>query len=556
MDESVACSETAPFGGAVNFSVENAAKDVVRHEYWFDGQAAHGWITGNPATVALKPPHEGRNTLHVRSFDSAQHAGRPADFRLFVKAASPPVGDWSFDDGSGTNAADSAATPHPLTVYGGGAFDDAGRDGKSLQLDGVNDYAETPTAVVDTTKSFTISAWARLWTASDAVVVSGAGNIASAFQLSYSAAAKQWVFQRATTDAMSPAVIKAVSDEPAVLGTWTHLAGVYDSGTSQLQLYVNGRRQGQGTATYPFDKAWKAAGPLSVGRGLYNDAYRSSFPGSIDRVQVWQRALYDYQVMAVTDVKKDGQAVVSPAARWRLDDAAPGADQIWRTSETVYGANMVISGFGSGADQSAPFVEDDDRGKVLQFTGAATEALSLSRPVVDAGTTFSVAVWVKLADPTKPAVVARQAGTDRDAWRLAWQPGAPGAFGGQWEFTRAPSGAGDESKAVFPEDYDAFANDEWRLLIGTYNANAPSPTEAGQLGAIDLTMNSITRDQGLVAHTSPYRLGSTVIGKGRTAGGEFAGLVDDFRMYVGPLAGGAICTEFPEIGSTNCPTAG
>ncbi|GAA1702026.1 LamG domain-containing protein [Kribbella yunnanensis] len=558
MDASTVCDEVAPFASAVDFTVKAAATstDVVRHEYWFDGQAARGSITGKTGTVALKPPHEGRNTLHVRSFDSANHAGRPADFRLFVKAASPPVGDWSFDDGTGTSAADASATPHPLTLYGGATFDDAGRDGKSLQLDGVNDYAETAAPVVDTSKGFTISAWARLWTSSDAVVLGQAGNIASAYQLGYSASAKRWIFQRATTDTMSPAIIKASSDEPAVLGAWTHLAGVYDSGTSQLQLYVNGRLQTQGTATYPFDKAWKAAGSFSVGRGQYNDVFQHHFPGSIDRVQVWQRALYDYQTMAGTNVKQDEVAVVSAAAKWPLDGASQGSDQVWRTTESVYGANMVISGFGSTADQSTPFVEDDQRGKVLQFTGAASEALSLPRPVVDAGTTFSVAAWIKLADPTKPAVVARQAGSDRDAWRLEWKPGAPGAFGGQWQFSHARASVNQEDTAIFPEDYDNFANDEWRLLIGTYNANAPSPTNERELGAIDLTMNMRTRDQGLVAHTSPYRLGSTVVGKGRTAGGEFAGLIDDFRMYVGPLAGpAAICREFPEIGSDVCPAS-
>ncbi|WP_165956692.1 LamG domain-containing protein [Kribbella antibiotica] len=470
-----------------------------------------------------------------------------------VQSAAPPVSDWSFDDGTGTTAADKATPAHPLTVSGGGAFDDAGRDGNSIRLDGVNDYAETPTTTVDTSKSFTVSAWVRLWTPADAVVVSAAGNVASAFQLTYSATAKQWVFQRMATDAMNPAIVKASSEEPAVLGAWTHLTGVYDRATDRIQLYVNGRLQSQGDVAFPADKAWKAAGPISVGRGQYNDVFKNRFPGSIDRVQIWNRAMSDAAVMSLTNVQADSAAVVSQAARWRLDGASQGADQVWRTEESVYGANMVMSGFGASSDQSTAFVEDDDRGRVLRFSGAPGEALSLPRPLVDAGTTFSVAVWVKLSDPSKPAVIARQAGVDRDAWRLEWDPGDDG-FQGEWKFTRARAdGAGEDPPATAKALHEVVST-EWQLLVATYDANRPGWANQDRLGRITLTANNQVKADGDRDHTSPYRLGNTVVGKGRAAATEFAGLIDELRMYVGPLTDSAVCREFPELSGNGCST--
>ncbi|RZU16407.1 concanavalin A-like lectin/glucanase superfamily protein [Kribbella rubisoli] len=544
------CEEIASFGDVVSFTFKGAASDVSRHEYWFQGQQRTS-VTGNTVTVALKPPQEGYNVLHVVSYDPAVHSSKPTDFMLNVGSGRPPIGSWSFDDGAGTIASDSASPAHPLIVYGGGAFDDAGRDGKSVLMDGVDDYAETSSPVVDTSLSFTVSAWARLTTAKEAVVVGAAGSVGSAFELYYSASSNRWVFQRMNTDTMSPGIVKALSDEPAVLGSWTHLTAVYDNVANKIQLYVNGRLQSAGNTSFPATSAWKASGPLSVGRGQYNGVRQYWFPGSIDGVQIWQRAFDATAAMALTDPRSGGAAVVSQAARWPMDTAVLGSDQVWRTPDTVFGANMPISGFGGSTDPAMSFVEDPDRGRVLQFSGAASEALSLPRSVVDAGTTFSAAAWVKLTDPTKPAVIARQAGTDRDAWRLEWKP--IDSFGGQWIFSRARADGTGEDHAMFPDDIDSVTN-SWRLVIGTYDANSPDGTNQGPLGGIGITVNKRADDLGTARHSSPYRLGSTVVGKGRVAGAEFAGEIDDFRLYVGPLVDDAVCREFPDLGSGTCPT--
>ncbi|WP_020390015.1 LamG-like jellyroll fold domain-containing protein [Kribbella catacumbae] len=544
------CEEIVPFGGTVSYTIKGAVADVLRHEYYYQGAKVRSKVNGNTVTVNLVPSQNGYNTLYVVSFDAAGHSSEPAGFLINLKSAAPPVAAWSFDDGSGGTAADSATPAHPLTLAGGAAFDDAGRDGGSIQLDGVDDYAETPTTVVDTSQSFTVSAWARVTSVKEAVVVGAAGNISSAFELYYSGSLNRWVFMRVKTDTMSPVNVKALSDEPAVVGAWTLVTGVYDANPAapKIKLYINGRLQTAGNVAYP-DSAWKATGPLSIGQGQYNDIFGNRFAGSLDAVRIWQRPLNAEAVMAEVEIRKADRVVASRAARWPLDGATLGADQVWRTEDTIYGANMAISGFGGSTDQSAAFVEDDDRGRVLQFSGAASEALSLPRAVIDGGTSFSAAVWVKLEDATKPAVIARQAGPDRDAWRLEWKP--LNALNGQWIFSRTPADTTEASVAVFETSIDSVTN-YWHLIVGTYEASAEDATGSGLLGEIGITVNKRALEGGRDGYHKPYRLGSTVIGKGRTAGAEVVGQLDDFRLYNGPLLDQAICDEFPDL-EGNCP---
>jgi hypothetical protein len=544
------CDEIVPFGAAVSYTIKGAAADVIRHEYWYEGSFPHGGYTGHTITRNLVPKQEGYSLLHVVSYDSAGHASTPTDYLINIKSAAPPIAAWKFDDGTGTTAADAATPAHPLNLAGGATFDDAGRDRGSVALDGVDDYAQTATTIVDTSQSFTVSAWVRLTAQKEAVVVGAAGNIGSAFELFYSASLNRWAFLRMKTDTMTPAIVMAKSDDPAVLGAWTHITGVYDSGLERIQLYVNGRLQVSGDIAFP-DSAWKATGPLSVGQGQYNDSYTNRFAGSIDRVQIWQRGLNDDAVMALTDLRENDQLVASQAARWPLEGATLGADQLWRTEDAVYGANMTIAGFGSTADQSTAFVEDDERGRVLEFSGATSEALSIPRTTVDAATSFSVGIWVKLADPTKPVVIARQAGADRDAWRLEWRP--LDALSGQWIFSRTPTNSTTEDFAIHTDDIDDQFASEWHLVIGTYDASSPDVTNQGQLGGIDITVNKLLSDGGKARHTKPYRLGSTVVGKGRVAGSGFVGRLADFRLYVGRLADAAICDEYPELAAGVCP---
>ncbi|WP_306324376.1 LamG-like jellyroll fold domain-containing protein, partial [Streptomyces sp. CC224E] len=100
----------------------------------------------------------------------------------------------------------------------------------ALGLNGTSAYAASASAIVDTSKSFTVSAWVRLdGKDRNHTFLSQAGTRTSGFQLYYSKTYDRWVFNRHTKDADDTTIARSQSTETPQTGVWTHLTGVYDA---------------------------------------------------------------------------------------------------------------------------------------------------------------------------------------------------------------------------------------------------------------------------------------------------------------------------------------
>ena len=232
----------------------------------------------------------------------------------YLKGGSNPDGWWRLDQASGTSVPDSSgignnATATNVTWSGGaGVF-----NGTSSQI-------ATQAPALDTTGSFSVSAWVNLNSTSvnqGAVSQAGDSNTDSSFYLQYVSNTKQWQFSRAAADATSTSWDAVSSSSPAVTGTWAMLTGTYDAATSTMTLYVNGASQGTATDTIPF----AANGPLVIGRNKYHGASANFFNGSISDVQVYQRVLTPSQVSTLYQGGRDGGAVTANqlTTKWALD---------------------------------------------------------------------------------------------------------------------------------------------------------------------------------------------------------------------------------------------
>ncbi|MGW7529714.1 LamG domain-containing protein [Streptomyces sp. NPDC054783] len=196
---------------------------------------------------------------------------------------------WNLDEGTGTTLSDTNGTLN-AALTGAYTWTTDSTRGTVLNLTGTTGYAATSGPAVDTSKSFTVSAWANLTSLSaNSTFVSqsdSAGN-ANGFQLYYSSGKHAWAFGRHNDDTTSPSFTATYGGTPTV-GTWTHLVGVYDSTTNQLTLYVNGRQAGSkafgGTS-------WNATGPLQIGRRLYEGAYGEYTNGKISDIHIYNTAL-------------------------------------------------------------------------------------------------------------------------------------------------------------------------------------------------------------------------------------------------------------------------
>ncbi|WP_435297605.1 LamG-like jellyroll fold domain-containing protein [Streptomyces sp. YPW6] len=197
-------------------------------------------------------------------------------------------GSWSLDENKGTTARDSGPNKAHLTLEGGSSWA-PGVTGSALKFDGEGGYAQSAGPVVDTTKDYTVSAWASL----DAVpgnyatVVSQDGRrTENPFYLQYG----QGAFAFST-----PGGKRARLETVPQTGRWYHLVGVREG--DAITLYVDGKP----AATAEAGPADVSTGPLSVGRARYGGATTDFWNGSVDQVEVFDKALTAEEVSALHD---------------------------------------------------------------------------------------------------------------------------------------------------------------------------------------------------------------------------------------------------------------
>ncbi|MEU6550175.1 LamG-like jellyroll fold domain-containing protein [Streptomyces sp. NPDC046915] len=254
-----------------------------------DVNSPTGGPDGNPDLYATDTA--GQLTEHPGAAPSSTTAGfaDPVGLGMVTDTATHR---WKLDDGTGTTAADSTGGL-PATLTGGTAWTTDTDRGTVLSLNGTSAYAATKAPGVDTSGSFTVSAWVKLNSLSggNSTFVSQSDDpivgAANGFQLYYSSAAQVWAFGRHNDDSTSTD-FTSVYGAKAVAGKWTHLVGVYDADAGQLQLYVNGRLTA--TKTYT-GSAWNAGGPVQFGRRLFQGTYGEYASGRLGDVRLYATAL-------------------------------------------------------------------------------------------------------------------------------------------------------------------------------------------------------------------------------------------------------------------------
>lgn len=211
-------------------------------------------------------------------------------------AASLPLDGLSSD---GT-LADATGDGYSATPAGGVTFPADGYFGTVADFDGTSGYAQTASPVVGTTGSFTVSAWVKMPALPDhnSTFISQQGNINSSFYLQFNDAfdgTARWDFSLPASDTSLPTMYNAVSAAgSAQANTWTHLTGVYNADAQTAQLYVNGQLADTVAAT-----AFASAGPLDIGRALWNGNFQDYFPGDVTEVQAFPYALSPGAVQAL-----------------------------------------------------------------------------------------------------------------------------------------------------------------------------------------------------------------------------------------------------------------
>ncbi|MFC4131754.1 LamG-like jellyroll fold domain-containing protein [Hamadaea flava] len=228
------------------------------------------------------------------TYDSA---GRITSDWARTLGAGKPDGWWRLNPASGTEVVDNSGGDNTATATSGVTW-----SGGAGVFNGTTGWATTTGPVLNTTQSFSVSAWVKLAVnTAGQTAVSQDASVNSGFNLQYLKGPNRWSFTRNLTDTTSPTSAMAQSTAAPTLNTWTHLVGVYNAANGQMTLYANGTAQGTATDTTPI----ASTGAFVIGRSKYNGVQEAPFNGSIGNVQVYQRAL---SAADVSSLYGNGQA--------------------------------------------------------------------------------------------------------------------------------------------------------------------------------------------------------------------------------------------------------
>ncbi|WP_435854765.1 LamG-like jellyroll fold domain-containing protein [Streptomyces triculaminicus] len=521
---------------------------------WFDGVGRHGTFTVGPAqkgvtkylygvnsdaseknaltttdgaarTIRALPGSAGLNFLTVQAMDAAGNVSEPYTYRYKVRAGQPERAVWSMDDGPDAKEAQGAAPPRTARLHGGAVTGAEGVTGASLTLDGKDAYAESDTPVVDTSGSFTVSAWAKLSAlpSEPAAVAAQAGNHSPGFGLYYSKDYDRWAFSQFASDTDGALPVRVMQKKPGGVkaGEWTHLVGVYDSGAGELRLFVNGQQE----AAVPYTTPWDARRGLLIGASSANGKPTAFFPGQIDEVEIFNKPASPNEVSRLY-AKEHIRGPGRPArAVFPLDEQA-GAQEVTGR------ADVMPAIFHGGPKPGTPGVD----GKALSLDGIHDYA-TVDAPHFNTMGAFAISAWARLPkDKTShTAVIMSQSGANASGAELYYSPTYDRWVLNQHSADTADAGQNKVVQNAGPPPRGG----EWTHLVGVHDVVAKTLT---------LYVNGV--EAGSAPASTPwYAERQLQIGAGAYAGKPgnfFPGEIDDVRLYDRPVSADEIRQLFQQ----------
>ena len=214
------------------------------------------------------------------------------------------VAYWSFDEGSGKKAADVTGNRHDGEFEGDPKWV-AGKFGTALEFDGEDDHVTVADDdALDLTDETTWMAWfspndvltsRRLMSKNDSIFVM--------FDFGNSKDSVDFLVKPDNNFAES----KTTDWE---IGEWYHFAGTFDGKT--LRVYINGKLEGEGANNMPIP-------PSDLDLWIGGDDYgrpTDHFPGKIDEVRLYDKALSEADIQKVMDTPADVQARGKLTTTW------------------------------------------------------------------------------------------------------------------------------------------------------------------------------------------------------------------------------------------------
>jgi len=239
----------------------------------------------------------------------------PAEVAQLYEWAPGPVAHWKMDEGTGGYAEDTSGNNNRGTLTNNPTWT-KGRFGKGLSFDGSDDYviAENSNSL-NITSSLTLEAW----------VNQSAYGVYNVILSKWVAATgrRQYMLGIYTDGipffAVRDANVLHSGTTVTQLNTWYHIAGVYNSSSQTMDIFVNGKK----------DSTTKTSGvptalPSTIsnfeisGYGMVYELFR----GKIDDVKIYNYARTQKQIISDMNASHPnvGSPVGSPVAYYKCDE--------------------------------------------------------------------------------------------------------------------------------------------------------------------------------------------------------------------------------------------
>ncbi|MGI5503331.1 LamG domain-containing protein [Lentzea sp. CA-135723] len=506
--KSVEYPENAP-GGGVGVtgtfeldSQKSLSGDVAKFIYSFTSDGADGLGkeqavgADGKATIRWTPSSGTTETLYVKTVDRAgNHSKETTTYNFLVLPGGPPAAHWALDggltDSNGGNA---------LTANGSPDLAATGQAGKAVTLNGTQDFL-SGNAVVDTSKNFTLSAWAKMTAGGGGRIVFSTVDATSlSSSLFYDTNNNRWAF--GMTPRTNKADAKLVhSTAEAQQGVWTHLAGTYEATNKTFVFYVDGKKQGEFAGL----ESWQATQVL-VGRHRWNGQDIGSFAGSVDELKVYGRTLNESEVRTLAQ-----QAGIR--AHYQISEGTGTT-----TKDEVTGRNATLSGKttweADGTDTSLLLNGPDVDGNPQDLSAYA----SAPAPGIRTDRSFTISTWARLdldAHEDKPRTIVSLVNGGNSQLDIRY-----GGASKKWEFVM---GGTTVATAYRAEMY------EWVYLTAVHDTTTSEMRF--YLNGIYITRAPFTG--GTSSTDSTVEFGR--LSPATAAGGFWKGGIDDTRVYAGVL---------------------
>ncbi len=405
------------------------------------------------------------------------------------------AGYWNLDDGSGTTATDASVNANNGTLTNGPTWS-TGQIGGGAVFDGTDDYVSISNPPV-VGWPLTMSVWFKTTdaTASYRSMAALLGvNSFAILQFDLSSCGGPGKVKYIIRDNGGSVLAQKCSSTDLNDGMWHHAVGV-SSSASDHRLYIDGALQGSdatalGATTFT---------SMRIGTKVSGDQH---FPGSLDDVRVYSRALSDGDVAKL-------YRTTAP------DDPDTGLKGYWSFNGTDVSGTTAYDRSGSGSNgtlTNSPTLAIGKIGQGVSFDGTNDYmATSLDLPA----SSFSLSLWVKSnnvvsADSRRGIIDTRDVlgqwvlYQNTASWRLT--------FVG-WDSGSSPT------KSV--SSTTALSANQWYHIAVTYDGTTASAYVNGVFEASTSTGNAI-RDT-----TDHIRIGEECSFANR----YWNGVIDEARVY-------------------------